>query len=408
MFLPLNIGFDDLFCIVLFVVVLVRRNMLEKVPVRFGYAFWVITAFTIIGIVSVWNGSTYAPAYYRILYIKDIMKFGIYWCLFYSIIHSIDDAADMRKQLRYFTIALGVGALLVIMHYLHPRLMEPWTRVESLERTLEFRGRAYGAFSNANGAACMLAASICMMVVMMQSREAFFSRSFVIGLILVCLVAMALTKSRSGLMALTGTLILMCFLSRARKVAWVVVLAGIIVAGAFTQVRKEYLSRIGDIYTPAAGTFGPNVSGRFITWRSYFETATPRIYALGQGQQAGSFRNPSESHSAYVSLITVYGVGGAVWALIALVCFFRRGFYLVRSCGPPANLIGLALMWSLVAWGIYATAADAISSQYLRYLLFYLVVLISRAHNIARDEEAAFLYEEQYLEERPAIGSAKL
>ena len=51
-FLPLNIGVDDLFCVALFVIVLVRRNMFGGIRPRFGYAFWVVTAFTLIAAIA--------------------------------------------------------------------------------------------------------------------------------------------------------------------------------------------------------------------------------------------------------------------------------------------------------------------------------------------------------------------
>ncbi len=55
-------------------------------------------------------------------------------------------------------------------------------------------------------------------------------------------------------------------------------------------------------------------------------------------------------------------------------------------------------MWALVVWGIYAMSADAISSQYPRYLLFYVVVLLDRASAISRQTSSEVLWEDEYLE----------
>jgi hypothetical protein len=60
-------------------------------------------------------------------------------------------------------------------------------------------------------------------------------------------------------------------------------------------------------------------------------------------------------------------------------------------------------VWALIAWGIYALSADAISSQYPRYLLFYVVVLLDRASAIARQASREVLWEEEYLQAMDAF-----
>ena len=103
--LPLNIGVDDLYCLVLFGVVVIRRNLLGGIPVRWGYAFWVVTTFVLIGAVAVLSGAADAPGMERVNYIKDILKLCVYWGLFYAILHCIDDVVDLRRQFTMFSLA---------------------------------------------------------------------------------------------------------------------------------------------------------------------------------------------------------------------------------------------------------------------------------------------------------------
>ncbi|MBN1393089.1 MAG: hypothetical protein JW947_09850, partial [Sedimentisphaerales bacterium] len=127
-FLPLNMGADDIFCIALFLAVLIRRNILGGIPIRFGYAFWIISSFVIIVIIS--NVAGYrdiVSSYVRTDSIKDILKLGIYWGLFYSVLHCIDNIRDLKMQFTMFSMAIVVGASIVIMQYFFPYRMEIFT-----------------------------------------------------------------------------------------------------------------------------------------------------------------------------------------------------------------------------------------------------------------------------------------
>ncbi|HDS84755.1 MAG TPA: hypothetical protein ENN97_06130, partial [Phycisphaerales bacterium] len=145
-FLPLGAGADDVFCIFLFLVVLFRRNLMEGVPFRFGYAFWTITSFVMIALVATFFGSRQAASYERILYIRDMLKLAIYWCLFYAIIHCIDDEYDLRRQLFMFSFAALLGASVVIIHSLFPHQLDWFLAPVVTRRMAEGSTRASGAF----------------------------------------------------------------------------------------------------------------------------------------------------------------------------------------------------------------------------------------------------------------------
>ena len=165
-FLPLNVGVDDLFCIVLFLVVLIRRNLFEGIAVRFGYAFWVITTFVLVATIANISGAMDAP-FERLLYLKDILKLYVYWGLFYAVLHCIDDADDLRRQFTMFSMAAVAGGVLVVLHHFLPGRMQDWSNPSFLE-IQEVTGRASGAFLNPNGAACVLACSLVLVVTAVQ------------------------------------------------------------------------------------------------------------------------------------------------------------------------------------------------------------------------------------------------
>jgi hypothetical protein len=394
-YLPLNIGVDDLFCLMLFVMVLVRRNLLGGIPIRFGYAFWTISAFVFIATIANIAGSRDAPPIERILYVKDIMKLGVYFALFYAILHCIDDVRDLRIQFTMFSLAAVVGAVIVILQYFFPGRMEAWANPADIERMgIVYEGRATGAFLNANAAACVLVCSLMLVITSIRLQRTVVSKIIAYTFVLVLLTGVLLTKSRAGLMALVGALTLMSFVGRGKKLAWLVIIAVIIVGGLFPVARQLYKERVVAVYDPLTGVWTGNVAGRFATWSSYLETATAKEYLLGQGFRQGISRNGGESHSAYISLITVYGIGGTLWGFLALVLFLKRVNMLRHSPNPLIRVVAGGCTWALVAWGIYSLSADSLSDHYGRYLLFYLVVLLDRAVYSFKQEQVLQLESE--------------
>lgn len=394
---PLNIGVDDLFCVLFFLVVVFRRNLLGGVRVRWGYAFWVVSGFLGVASVAISAGSTGAPAFERALYSKDVMKLFVYWGLFYAILHCIDDVRDVRRQFTWFALASVLGGCIVVLHGLFPGRMSAWSNPLLLD--IEgVTGRASGAFLNPNNAACIMACSLAMIVTAIRLQRTLVSRLCVYGLCGILMVGLLVTRSRSGLMAMAGTFCLMAVLGRNKRVAWMVLLGAIVLGTFFAGMRQAVQERVATVYSSSSGTWGANVTGRVDMWVSYFQTATPQNYLLGQGHRAGIARNSSETHSAYVSLLTVYGLGGLTWALCSVVVFYRKVFEREPYEDPLIMIVRSGCVWALVAWGIYAISADAISSQYPRYLLFYVVVLLDRASAISRQASRETLWEDDYLE----------
>ncbi|MCF7974315.1 MAG: O-antigen ligase family protein [Phycisphaerae bacterium] len=400
--IPLNIGVDDLFCMFLFVVVVIRRNLLGGVRVRWGYAFWVVTGFLWVASIAILAGSMEAPIFERVLYFKDIMKLGVYWGLFYSILHCIDNTQDVKRQFTWFALASVVGGGIVILHGLFPGRMSAWSN-PLLVDIEGVTGRASGPFLNPNNAACMIACSLAMLVTAIRVQRSFLSKICAYGLCGILLVALLVTRSRAGLMALMGTFVLMAILGRNRRVAWMILLGSILVGTFFVGLRQAVQERVATVYDRGSGTWAGNVTGRVDMWVSYFQTATPMTYLLGQGHRAGIAKNSMEAHSAYISLLTVYGLGGLLWGVASVWVFFKKAFRREPYEDPLLTIVRSGCVWALIAWGIYAMSADAISSQYPRYFLFYVVVLLDRASAIAHQESQAVLWEDEYLEAMDAF-----
>lgn len=388
-YLPLNIGMDDLFCLGLFLLVVFRRNFMEGQRVRFGFAFWIITTFVLVAAIANGVSALDARGPERILYLKDIMKLGVYWALFYAILHCIDSKRDLRLQLTMFALASAAGAVILILQNFLPGPMIHWTSPMVIENLgTKQVSRASGAFMNPNSATCVLACAVMLVTTTIKLQRTQIAKLFTYGIIGLLMVAALLARSRSGLLALTGALGFMMFFGRSKKFAVMVVVVAIAVGLSFPLLSGRFFERIATTYDPRSGDIGRNVLGRVATWQSYFTTATLSDYVLGQGFRHGIAKNKNESHSTYVSLITVYGVGGVTWAVAFFVLFRRRAREASASGDRLLCAVSSGCICAMVAWGLYAFTSDALNAPYPRYVLFYLIVLVDRASVFARRERA--------------------
>jgi len=391
--LPLNIGVDDLICIFLFLWVLICRILLGPVKLRLGYAFWVITIFSVIGAVSNAVGMLDYPRFGTTVIIKDVLKNGVYWGLFFAILHSIDNEKDLRLQINMFAIAAIIGGVVVIAQVYFPYRFEIFAAPALMAAEgFTFESRAAGSFMNPNSAACVLGCSLLMVATNIKLQKSVILKIFSSLSLLVLLGAILLTQSRTGLLALVCTLFLMAILGKNKKIAWIGIISVIILIMSLPVTRSYIVERFSQIYDPMTGRFGENIEGRFRTWKNHFDYTTFKDYIFGQGPIAARIKTgTAETHSTYVSLITIYGLGAVVWAIASLFVFFKKLRFVKKQNFIVLSSIADGCFWALILWGIFAATADLISSAYARYLLFYLVVLIDRVYYFTQTEEQFLL-----------------
>ncbi|MFH0982608.1 MAG: hypothetical protein V2A79_13880 [Planctomycetota bacterium] len=118
--LPLNIGVDDLFICVFFIVVFVRRNMMGRVPVRAGFAVWNSLLFTLVLIILNVNSYFLTGGAEWEECLKAALKGGILVCLTYSLANCIDDAKDLRTLALAFCFFVAIGSIIVILQNFFP------------------------------------------------------------------------------------------------------------------------------------------------------------------------------------------------------------------------------------------------------------------------------------------------
>jgi len=385
--LPLNIGFDDLFFLYLFVVVFFRRNLFGGVPIRRGYAFWVLVGFTIVAIVANLAGMLSSTGLIqRSEYIRAALKNIPVFSMFYAILHCIDNRRDLANHLVMLIVAGVIGAFLIVLQYHFPYQLEVFAHPKAYARGLQYAARGAGAFMNPNNAACVMACLALLTLPAVRLQSSFLMKAAVWMSTAVLVLGLIYTRSRSGFLALSLPLLGMAIVGRDKIASWSILLLGLIVLILFSGYSQLMIERMQEAYNPESGEWGYNVLGRFRTWSEYFKTATLRDYIFGQGPMGGIEKNRMEPHSAFVALITVYGLGSVLWAVLAVYHFFKRSLALRKASLPALAAIGRGCIWLLVAWGIYANTANALTPSYARYMLFLAVVLLDRAYFLSQYE----------------------
>lgn len=387
-FLPLNIRADDLFGLFVFLVVVVRRNLFGGVPVRFGWGFWVVSGLAVI-LVAANTAGYLAPADWlaELTSLKAALKAGVVWAMFYAVLHCIDTPEDLRRQCAAFAIGTGLGALPVILQNYYPVQMEIFLAPpEPGQRVLVGEGvRGMGAFLNPNTAGCMLGAGVLMAVTAIRAAPRGLLRLVCYAAICTMLLGLLYTRSRGALIALAVPVMVMSLLSRSRYVIWTAAAGALVLALTFRGAWDMFQERFVEAYEQAAGGWDRNVAGRFQTWASYFDTATTVDYIVGQGQMAGIIKNGMESHNVFVSLITVYGIGGFLWGCATTYGFLRRLAKLKPWANEVVGKIASGCGWTLLAWSLFSMTNDTISSHFPRHVLMLLVVLLDRAYVLANE-----------------------
>jgi O-antigen ligase len=376
-------GVDDVLCVLLFLVFAIKSIILKKGKnIKFGHGFWIVSLFVVVEFVSDTNGMIIGGRD-SFTNLKPVLKALIYWGLFFCVLNSIENEKDYKRQMIFFSTACALGGITVLIQYFDPEMGKIFTAPASIKNFELYKGmRASGSFMNPNGAACLLSASIPIIIATIDISKGMTKKIIFMSLAVFTIVALYATQSRSGLLA--GAIGILLLLSRSKLRAWALLLiAAIIITGIlFAGARESYRQRMIQTYSSKEEKYDKNILGRIDTWKSYLYTATPIIYLFGQGFDHGVESNGMESHNAYISLLTVYGIGGVVWFLWLVVGMIRakRKLYSAdRSLKTSMN----ALLIAFGIWCAYGLASDSISSLYPRYLLFFTVCMVDRIHHLS-------------------------
>jgi hypothetical protein len=386
-FLPLNIGIDDLYIIVFFLAVVLRRNMIGGVGFRFGTVFWIIFLYFIVLVMTNVNSYVTVRGEEGARFIKSALKAITIVLLVYSLINTIDNVEDVKRSMFAFCFFSGCGAVLVILSNYFPHPMKAFTSPQIVLKMWQgVDMRPSGAFMNSNNAALIMGCSCLIITTTLKLKSRYFNKVLRVGILGLLIVAILMTLSRAGILGLAVPLSMMCLLGKQKRfgiIFLIVVLAAVIL---LPQVRGMLFARFEEGGTSGLG-FWRSLEQRYTSGMELWRGVTFSRFLFGVSHQADYLLGNNYPHSFYQGLTLSYGLSGTIWTVWLVVFLYRKSKAMKNSANYQISAFGSAIRWCLVDFAVFGLAAGIFDNPYGVYTLFLLTVVAGCGYSFINDYE---------------------
>ncbi len=390
---PLNIGIDDLFICVFFLVVVLRRNIMGGIRPQFGYAVWVALLFFIIVVSSETNGYFIAGRVGLPGFVKDALKGIMTLLLAYSLVNTIDDEEDLKRVVFSFCFFASMGAIIVILQNYFPSPMRIFTSIAAVQEAWLYgtEQRPSGAFMNSNNAAVVMGSASLMIVSTLRLKSRYFRKSIRFVCLGIMVLAILMTRSRSGFLCLVIPLILMGVVGKSKRYAWLFLALGIAAMMALPGIREALFERFAG--TGGRSGFAAPIGMRFERAVELWQIVTFRRLIFGQSMHADFLLGNMPPHNAYLGIPLTFGIFGAIWAIVMVTIMLRKTKFTKKYADLSLAPYGSAIQWCLFAFALYCIVAGILTTLYARYTLFLLAVIAQKCVDITWQSSTAYDYE---------------
>lgn len=375
--LPMNIGMDDIYIILVFLVVIFRFGFSKlKWPVKAVLAFYFVFLMSnLTGFLTIPSEEMSQTVLKRSL--KNIIFILFTW----NMSTTLQTEKDLQLHMIVFLLSVAAASLIAIADYFGIGAAKLFYIVA--EGRLYTRARGPFTAPDSVGANIMLPIFVTISLASLRGRSLL--RSLAICLCVIYLGAMLLAASRSGWLGLIVGAMAMSVIARRKHVAFLVI--GLAVGG-FVLFFGAYWS--GIIEKAMAITFtetGFSSHYRFEAWAKLIRNPYPAMLFFGRGMEATSRILDVTPHSLYFDITYLLGLGGT----ILFACLFFR--YL-RICGwlrkydpdPLFQMYAQGFWLGFIAVLGFGIAADPFWEVLSRYsLFFWLSWLWARQEMLAYD-----------------------
>lgn len=388
--LPLNIGIDDLFICVFFLVTVLRRNIIGGIRPQFGYAVWAALLFFIILVSSNANGYFIVGKVELAEFVKSALKGIMTLLLAYSLVNTIDDEEDLKRVVFSFCFFASMGAIIVILQNYFPGPMQIFTSPIAVQRAWLYgiEQRPSGAFMNANNAAVVMGSAGLIIVSTLRLKSRYFRKSIRFVCLGIMVLAILMTRSRSGFLCLVIPLVLMGFVSKSRRYAWLFLALGIAAMMAFPGIRETLFERFTGIGRLAG--FAAPIRMRLEKGVELWQIVTFRRLIFGQGMRADILLGQMPPHNAYLGIPLTFGIFGAIWAIVMVTIMLRKARFIKKYADLLLAPYGSAIQWCLFALALYGIVSGILAGHYARYTIFLLAVIAQKCTDIVWQNSLAY------------------
>lgn len=361
--MPLNMGIDDFYIILVSLVVLFRFG-LGKVdfPVKAALVFHFI--FLIADLTGFWTVADVLPE----IVLKSSLK-GIIIILFTWIMSAtMQTEKDLKLHMLFFLLSIIIASVIAIIDYFNIPLAQ-WFYIWEVGR-IHFR--AVGSFMSPAGIGTNVIVPIFIGISLASLQGKVILRFFLITMCVVLLGATVLAASRSGWLGLVAGVMAMLFVAKRRHIAAISVFVVIMVFLLFfgTYWSEIWTHSIEKTFTE----HGFESHGRFELWLTLLKNPYPALLFCGRGWNATFifFERMVTPHNVFFDIIFLLGLGGIIYFSFLFVRYFRMSNWLRKNDPDPLFQMYSQGLWlgmiGLLGAGI---TADPFFEMFTRYGLFF-------------------------------------
>lgn len=360
--LPLNIGMDDIYIILVFLVVIFRFGFGRlKWPVKAVLAFsFVFFMSNMTGLLTIPSDEMSQDVLKRSL--KNIILILFTW----NMSNTMETERDLQLHMVVFLLSVAAASLIAIADFLG---VEAATWFHAMTEA-RYHYRARGPFLAPDGVGANILLPVFVSISLASLRGRSLLRSLAICLCVIYLGAVLLASSRSGWLGLIiGTMAMSLTVRRKHTV----ILAVGLVLGGFVLFFGGYWAET--VVVSITGTFtevGFSSHYRFEIWTKLLRNPYPAMLFFGRGMKVTGIILNVTPHSLYFDIIHLLGLGGT----ILFACLFFR--YL-RICGwlrkhdpdPLFQMYAQGFWLGFIAVLGFGISADPFWEMLSRYGLFF-------------------------------------
>lgn len=380
--LPLNIGIDDLYVMVLFTILFFKRSSSGSLCFRFAtigaLLFWMINS------VGAMTGALTGPDYLMESAIKTTLK-GISYVAFGFIMdNSIDSDEDVNSLLKWMIFAGVCGTITAIGQVFY----EPFFQIFTLYRPEEWQVetiRGGGAFLNPNAAGVMMVVFLVFCITKLQTGGLFTSKPLLISMSFLFVFELFLSGSRSAWFGTALLLLFMLIFSPLRKYILIIIIGAAIGILTFGFIQAMFTRRLGTASTSALG--------RVDIWITIIKNTSPFIMFCGRGAVAEFIRLDATPHNTYLHIIFEMGLFGTVWAVWFFSKLFRTSRFIIKYGNIQNRASGYWCLYSLVGIAGFGMALEVLFIQFMIYVLFFMAALL-HYYKLQINDQLMYQYDE--------------
>jgi hypothetical protein len=364
---------------------------------RFGYAVWATFLFFIILVGSNTNSYFIVGRVELANFVKPALKAIVTLLLAYSLVNTIDDEEDLKRVVFSFCFFASTGAITVILQNYFPGPMQIFTSPVAVGKIWLYgiEPRPSGAFMNSNNAAVVMGSAGLIIVSTLRLKSRYFGKSIRFVCLGIMVLAILMTRSRSGFLCLVIPLILMGVVGKSRGYAWLFLALGIAVMMALPGIREALFERFTGSGRMAG--FSAPIRYRLEKGVELWQTVTFRRLIFGQSMYADVLLGNPPPHNAYLGIPLGFGIFGAIWAIVVVTIMLRKARFTKKYADLSLAPYGSAIEWCLLAFAMYCVVGGILVTNYARFTLFLLVVIAQKCTDIVWQYQLPD-YEEMYMD----------